>query len=128
MLFTAALDAEDAHRVFDDLSYEERDSEDDEYFEAKLQLEVETKRYPRALQKLARAVPQLELCPSQWAEGLSAHHSCLAHGTRLCRCRSGDRVGVPGFIMPWYLQTESLGFCQCTAAAADRRSARATVM
>ena len=124
----AALDAEAAHREFDELSYQERDSEDDDYFEAKLQLEMETKRYRRALQKLARAMPQLELRPDQWAEGLSAHHSCLAHATRLCRCRSGDRVGLPGYIRPWYLQTESLGFCQCIAATADRRSEREAIM
>jgi len=110
----AAIDAEAALREFGgwvDLKDGDCLDDDEEYQEDKIEMELKLLVYKRALQRLARARPDLEV---------NAEQDCLGHEASgpLCPCGSGARIAGEGY-PSWLLQTEALGFCCAKPGVCD---------
>ena len=78
--------------------------DDEEYQEDKVELEILTLEYKRALQRLSRAQPELGLVPEEDCEGRQASEP-LCPLCPLCLCGSGARAAGKNF-PPWLAQLE----------------------
>ena len=80
--------------------------DDEEYQDDKVELEIRTLEYKRALQRLSRAQPELGLVPEEDCDGREASEPLCP----LCSCGSGARAAGENF-PPWLAQLADRGFC-----------------